>query len=506
MNKKILLSVFTVIFMCSGFLFGNTNVSAAEKDSSKVMYQYVDIDSLTTTQKNNIVKGNPRETFTKDEENYSFVYQKNTSEASNSEGSTPTKKLTNNSTTNKQPIPSSNLDRGSLMKTGDTGTNIPMIVCGFLLFGTGIGLLTLKKRQAKQMLVFLAVLGGGSLLLGSPFAQASDIGSLKAPETVTVTKGTKETKQPVAIEGYTYVGYLHTSQNDSVPTPTPVGKGTVTVHYQDEQGQAIAPKETLEGDVGKAYTTEEKQINGYDFKEVIGNATGNFTKTTQTVTYKYTKTSIPTGDVTVRYVDQDGKEIHAPQTIRGNMGEAYDATTTEYKLAIDGYSLDTAKLPTNASGDFTNQAQLVTYVYTKEAADAKVTIKFVDEQGNPFVLTDLTTLENGALLPVYPNLAQYHGLLDYNQQLYNQGELVPDIVLPTKEGETYSLPERMSFTIIDDQGNKVTMLINTNPIGPDGLPVGVLDWESTSIPTNREGTLSSENIVVTYTIYLIRAI
>ncbi|EAK8466313.1 cell surface protein, partial [Listeria monocytogenes] len=183
MNKKILLSVFTVIFMCSGFLFGNTNVSAAEKDSSKVMYQYVDIDSLTTTQKNNIVKGNPRETFTKDEENYSFVYQKNTSEASNSEGSTPTKKLTNNSTTNKQPIPSSNLDRGSLMKTGDTGANIPLIVCGFLLFGTGIGLLTLRKRHAKQMLVFLAVLGGGSLLLGCSFAQASDTGSLKAPET-----------------------------------------------------------------------------------------------------------------------------------------------------------------------------------------------------------------------------------------------------------------------------------------------------------------------------------
>ncbi|EAH3791911.1 cell surface protein, partial [Listeria monocytogenes] len=389
---------------------------------------------------------------------------------------------------------------------GDTGANIPLIVCGFLLFGTGIGLLTLRKRHTKQMLVLVAVLGGGSLLLGSSLTQASETASLKAPETVTVEKGTKETKQPGAIEGYKYVGYLHTSQNDPAPTPIPVEKGTVTVTYQDEQGKTIAPAETLEGDVGKAYTTEKKQIDGYDFKEVVGNAAGNFTKTTQTVTYQYTKTAVPAGDVTVRYVDQDGKEIHAPQTIRGNMGEAYDATTTEYKLAIDGYSLDTAKLPTNASGDFTNQTQLVTYVYTKEAADAKVTIKFVDEQGNPFVLTDLTTLENGALLPVYPNLAQYHGLLDYNQQLYNQGELVPDIVLPTKEGETYSLPERMSFTIIDDQGNKVTMLINTNPIGPDGLPVGVLDWESTSIPTNREGTLSSENIVVTYTIYLIRAI
>lgn len=238
-----------------------------------MLYQYVDINTLTEAQKN--------------------------------------KSATSNTVlNNNQPLSPNKLDQDALMKTGDTGANIPLVVLGFLLFGTGVGLLTLRKRHAKQMLVLVAVLGGGSLLLGSPFAQASDTGSLKAPETVTVNKGTKETKQPVAIEGYTYVGYLHTSQNAPAPIPIPVEKGTVTVHYQDEQGQAISPAETLEGDVGKAYTTEKKQINGYEFKEVIGNTTGNFTKKTQVVTYKYTKTAIPAGDVTVQYVDQDGKEIH----------------------------------------------------------------------------------------------------------------------------------------------------------------------------------------------------
>ncbi|EKB1221411.1 MucBP domain-containing protein [Listeria monocytogenes] len=487
MNKKILLSVFTVIFMYSGFLFGSTTVSAVEKDSSKVVYQYVNMDTLTTTQKNNMVRGNPNEAITKDEENYSFVYQKNTSEARSNEVSPPT-----NSTTNKQPVTSSSINRGSLMKTGDTGTNIPMIVCGFLLFGTGLGLLTLRKRRTKQMLVLLAVLGGGSLLLGSSFAQASETGSLKAPETVTVTKGMKETKKPDTIEGYTYVGYLHTSQNDPVPTPVPVEKGTVTVNYQDEQGKAIAPEETLEGDAGKAYTTEKKQINGYEFKAVVGNATGNFTKTTQTVTYKYTKTAIPGGDVTVRYADQDGKEVHAPQTIRGNVGEAYDANTTEYKLTIDGYSLDTAKLPTNASGDFSNQAQLVTYVYKKEAEDVTVTIKFVDGQGNPFVLNDLSTFDDGSLVPNYPNLDQYHMILDYNQQIYNQGETVPDIVLTKKEGDTYSLPERMTFNILDSEGNIVTSINSAYNT--------LYSWHNWLEPNNRQGTLSTDNIIVTYLI------
>ncbi|EAC5025192.1 cell surface protein [Listeria monocytogenes] len=493
MNKRILLSVFTVIFMCSGFLFGSTTVSAAEKDSSKVLYQYVDINTLTNTQKNNMVKGNPTETLTHDEENYSFVYQKNTPKASNSEGSTPTNKPTNISTTNKQPVPTSTLDQGSLMKTGDTGANVPLIVCGFLLFGTGIGLLTLRKKHAKQMLVLVAVLGGGSLLLGSSLTQASETASLKAPETVTVEKGTKETKQPVAIEGYTYVGYLHTSQNDPAPTPIPVEKGTVKVTYQDEQGKTIAPAETLEGDVGKAYTTEKKQIDGYDFKEVVGNVTGNFTKTTQTVTYQYNKSAVPAGNVTVQYVDPDGKEVHASQTIRGNVGEAYDATTAAYKLNLDGYSLDITKLPTNASGNFSKQVQLVTYVYIKEAANVTVTIKFVDELGNPFVLTDLTSFRNGSLVPAYPDLNQFHMILDYNQQLYNQGQTVPDVVLSMKEGETYALPEKMTFKVVDNYGKIISPIKNAKT-----YDMGITDWESTGAPTNREGTLATENVVVTY--------
>ncbi|EAE8347319.1 cell surface protein [Listeria monocytogenes] len=477
MNKTAILSMFTVILLLTGGLFGTTSVTAAEKDSSKVVYQYVDITTLTDTQKSNIIKGNPSESLTKDEENYSFVYQKNKLVANNT-------KVNNN-----QPSPPNTLNQGALMKTGDTGANIPLIVLGFILFGTGMGLLTWKKRQAKQILVFLAVLGGGSLLLGSSLAQASDTGSLKAPETVIVPKGTKETKKPVKMEGYTYVGYLHTGKNQNTPTPIPAEKGIVTVDYQDEQGNTLAPKETLEGDVGKTYKTERKQINGYEFKEVVGNTTGNFTKAAQEVTYKYTKTAVPAADVTVQYVDQDGKEVHVPQTIHGDVGETYDATTTEYKLNIEGYSLDTSKLPTNGSGDFRNQAQQVTYVYTKEAQDATITIKFEDEQGNPFILTDLTTFDNGTVVNDYPNIAQYHMLLDYNQQIYNQGQQVSDIVISSKEGETYSLPETMTFNIIDDQGNPVDYIFGRNK--------GINCWENTSTPTNREGTLSGD-VIVTY--------
>ncbi|MCB2536242.1 LPXTG cell wall anchor domain-containing protein, partial [Listeria monocytogenes] len=56
---------------------------------------------------------------------------------------------------------------GTLLKAGDVRPNIYLVILGFILLGSGIGLLTLKKRHAKQLLVFLLVLGGSSLLVGA---------------------------------------------------------------------------------------------------------------------------------------------------------------------------------------------------------------------------------------------------------------------------------------------------------------------------------------------------
>lgn len=405
------------------------------------------------------------------------MYQKNTSE--------PTTNTDNTSDNNKN-------QNGTLLKAGDVGPNSYLIILGFILFGSGIGLLTLKKRHARQLLVFLVVLGGSSLLVGS-IVQATENSNLKTQESQTVAKGAKETKQPESMEGYTYVGYIHTSKNNTSPV---VEKGTVTVNYQDEQGNSLATSETLEGNIGQPYQTATKDIEGYQLKEVNGNTTGTFTEKAQVVTYVYQK--VPVATVTVKYLDQDGNKIHDPQTISGNIGEPYDASTDKYKLQIDGYTLDTTKLPNNANGIFTNQAIEVTYIYTKEAQDVKITIKFVDSNGDPFVLTDLTTYKNGDLVPIYPNLDQYHMRLNYNQQIYNQGEAVPDIVIPAREGETYSLPERMTFNILDNQGKQIPYVISQNA---DFSSTGIERWENyQSIPANREGTLTSEDVVVTYQI------
>ena len=72
-------------------------------------------------------------------------------------------------------------------------------------------------------------------------------------------------------------------------TKTPVAGGNVTAKYVDENGNPIAYDVIASGNVGDPYSTTQKDVPGYTFKEVQGNPTGSFTDQDQTVTYVYTK-------------------------------------------------------------------------------------------------------------------------------------------------------------------------------------------------------------------------
>ncbi|NKD39837.1 hypothetical protein HED42_17040 [Enterococcus casseliflavus] len=69
------------------------------------------------------------------------------------------------------------------------------------------------------------------------------------------------------------------------------------------------------------------------------------------------------GDITVEYVDNALKELAEPEIISGLIDEEYETKAKE----IEGYSL--TEIPKNASGQFTEEAQTVTYVYTKDTLD-----------------------------------------------------------------------------------------------------------------------------------------
>ncbi|MGV9033455.1 MucBP domain-containing protein [Lactococcus lactis] len=136
---------------------------------------------------------------------------------------------------------------------------------------------------------------------------------------------------------------------------------TVTVKYIDTQGNSISDYIPLSGNVGQEYTTEQKIISGYTFKEVQGNKSGLFSTTPQTVTYIYTKNpiEIKTGTVTIKYVDTNGNSISDEITKSGNVGSLY---TSEQKKIL-GYNFK--EIQGIEEGQFTIESQTVTYVYTK---------------------------------------------------------------------------------------------------------------------------------------------
>ena len=172
-------------------------------------------------------------------------------------------------------------------------------------------------------------------------------------------------------------------------TKNPVPAADVTIEHVDLEGNEIHASQTISGNVGDSYdaSTEQYQlkIEGYtlDESQLPENSKGVFGEMAQTVTYIYTKNQIAAADVTIEYVDLEDNEIHASQTISGNVGDSFDASTDQYKLSIDSYTLDESQLPKNSKGVFSETAQTVTYVYTKNPIPAAdVTVEYVDTEGN----------------------------------------------------------------------------------------------------------------------------
>ncbi|EIU5789545.1 class 1 internalin InlJ [Listeria monocytogenes] len=197
-----------------------------------------------------------------------------------------------------------------------------------------------------------------------------DTGKTLAPsETLNGNVGDTYNTTAKQIEGYTLsteptnvtgqftssaqtVNYIYTKN----PAPE---KGVVEIHYVDENNKQLSSATEISGTVGDNYTTEPKTIDGYTLTTTPDNATGTFNTSSQTVTYVYTKNIEAAEPVTVNYVDANGKTLAPSKTLNGTIGDTYNATAKQ----INGYTLSAE--PTNATGQFTNSAQTVNYIYTK---------------------------------------------------------------------------------------------------------------------------------------------
>lgn len=93
------------------------------------------------------------------------------------------------------------------------------------------------------------------------------------------------------------VPFTYAFKNPSAPGPGPTPppgptSQSVTIHYLNEQGQALKPAKTLTGALGDHYQTTPLTISGYHLVKTIGQETGIFTTSQQSVTYTYAKNTV----------------------------------------------------------------------------------------------------------------------------------------------------------------------------------------------------------------------
>ena len=293
----------------------------------------------------------------------------------------------------------------------------------------------------------------------------------------------------------------------------------VTVEYVDTDGNEIHAPQVITGNVGDDYdaTTDvyKLTISGYtlDTKQLPNNGTGVMSDQAQTVTYVYAKDPVKAADVTVKYVDTDGNEIHASQVISGNVGDDYDATTDVYKLTISGYTLDTKQLPDNGTGVMSDQAQTVTYVYAKDPVKAAdVTVKYVDTDGNeihaPQVITGNVGDDYDATTDVYKLTISGYTL--NTKQLPNNGiGVMSDQAQTVTYVYTKDPVKAAAVTVeyVDTDGNEIhAPQVITGNVGDDydattdvyKLTINGYTLDTKQLPKNGTGVMSDQAQTVTY--------
>ena len=208
---------------------------------------------------------------------------------------------------------------------------------------------------------------------------------LKPDKTISGSQslGQAYTTEPLDIENYT----LKTTPTNATGTFTDQEQtviyvyvrrdaGQIVVKYQDSAGNQLAPDKLLDGkeQLGAAYQTTAISIPNFHLVVTPANATGTFSTDTQTVIYQYARSNA--GHITVKYQDANGTTLAPDDILTGNgqLGRPYQTNAK----TIENYRL--IQTPANATGQFSDQAQTVIYVYTRENA-GDITVQYLDENG-----------------------------------------------------------------------------------------------------------------------------
>ncbi|ANK63847.1 hypothetical protein AYR54_00400 [Loigolactobacillus backii] len=301
---------------------------------------------------------------------------------------------------------------------GKSYTTSPGTISGYTYdrLATGSAAATGTLTTTPQTVTYVYQQNGAAVTVQYEDEQGNSLGTGSAAYPDGTFVGKSYTTSPGTVSGYTYdrlatgsaaaTGTLTTTPQTvtHVYQQNPVKAATVTVQYEDEQGNSLGTGSAAYPDgafVGKGYTTSPGTVSGYTY-ERLGNgsaaASGKLTTTPQTVTYVYQQNPVKAATVTVQYEDEQGNSLgtgSASYPDGAFVGKGY---TTDSKT-ITGYTYD--RLATGsaaATGTLTTTPQTVTYVYQQNPVKAAtVTVQYEDEQGNSLG-TGSTVYPDGAFV------------------------------------------------------------------------------------------------------------
>ena len=146
----------------------------------------------------------------------------------------------------------------------------------------------------------------------------------------------------------------------------------VTIHFVNQEGEVLAEPVILSGVFDDSWNSEAKEIDNYEIWGVPEEQSGLFGIEDQELTYTYMKKRAQVG---IRYVNEAGQDIYPDETLEGNFDETWESHAKEIK------NWELVKAPEKELGLFGTENQHIEYVYKKKRG--KVTVQFLDENGNP---------------------------------------------------------------------------------------------------------------------------
>lgn len=148
------------------------------------------------------------------------------------------------------------------------------------------------------------------------------------------------------------------SVNVQISIPVPIKEfADLTIKYVDENGKEIAKPTVSEIEVGKPYEANALDIEGYNLTN-DSKIFGTMTADGKIVTFEYKKVVAPIekADLTIKYVDTNGKEL-SPKVVKSlEVGEEF----TINALEIEGYTLIGDD---KVSGTMAMEGKTVTFEY-----------------------------------------------------------------------------------------------------------------------------------------------